>query len=268
MSFSSCTAFTNSVPTSTAYSLGNAFAGGYFYFSKITSAAVYKCNYDPTQSPQNAVSSCTQQTISGLLNPRSMAFSRGKVFITDSNGSSTGQLISCDITPSNGSLTSCNAISTPGITMRIPIGIAINNDYLYMSDFSGNTVYYCSMSGSSISSCSSVTSSSRFVNAKQIAIYNDYAYIVNASPSTPGAVTSCYISNGSFSISDCQQALGSSGFTSPQSIAIYNGNAYITDLTNATNHITVCTSVANGIISGCQNTSGASVTSPASISIF
>lgn len=261
-SFTSCTASSHA-PTSVAYSIGNVFFGGYFYFlttGGLGQNNVYKCNYDPTQSAANAISSCTIQSIS-LQGPRSIAFSYNTAFITDSNGS-TGRLISCTVN-TDGSLTGCNPITT-GLTLQIPIGIAINNDYIYISDFRANSVSYCSTS-----SCSSISSSTLFNSPKQIAIYNNYAYITNATNGgTNGAVTSCYISNGSFTNSDCKSALSYSGFTAPQSIFIYNGYAYITDLNGASPPVTVCTSVSNGTISGCSSMGTPSVSTPTSISIF
>ena len=266
-SFTSCTASSHA-PTSVAYSIGNVFFGGYFYFLTTGTGNnnVYKCNYDPTQSAANAISNCTTQSISGgFQGPRSIAFSHNTAFITDSNGS-TGRLISCTVN-TDGSLTGCNPVTT-GLTLQVPIGIAINNDYLYISDFRANSISYCSMSGATISSCTNISTSGIFRSPKQIAIYNNYAYIINsANGGTNGAVTSCNISNGSFSSSDCTSALSYSGFSAPQSIFIYNGYAYITDL-SGTIPVTVCTNVSNGTISDCSSIGTTSVSKPTSISIF
>jgi len=261
---------TGPVSSAASYTLGNSFFGGYFYYSTLT-PAVYKCSYDPTQSASQAISHCSSQTITGLVGPRSIAMSKSTAFITDSNGTSINQLFSCSVDSSNGGLTACSQISVGSVTLNVPIGIAINNDYLYISNFSTvgglYTVDYCALSGSSITGCTSVGASGLFSKPKQITIYNGYAYIVNSLPtSTSGAVTACNISNGSFSSSDCTKALGSSGFNSPQSIAIYNGYAYITDLSSSTPNITVCTSVSGGTISNCSTAT--SLSNLTSISVF
>ncbi|MCD6046438.1 MAG: hypothetical protein K0S08_85 [Gammaproteobacteria bacterium] len=243
-------------PSLKAGSLGNAFNNGYSYFSNNkstspTSFNVSSCSMDPSSSG-TLNTSCTNNSFSLSSGYTLKGIAISGIYAYIINGSSTtdsGQLEVCNISSTDGSLSNCTTAVSSGF--NDPRSITINNGYAYITNNADNTISTCTVSGSTVSNCSSSNPSSKANAPRGITTYDGYLYFINSSSNASGQVASCPINNdgtlGSCSLSGPTSTAGYQGIT------IYNRFAYLVN--SNTNRITKCdVDSTTGTLSNCSST--------------
>lgn len=135
----------------------------------------------------------------GLLAAVNIEFYNQKAYIALQLGDTGGAINSCDI--NQGALTNC--ITQLSFTNRVPLGMAINNNLLYLTDPSNNAVLKCSIdSSNNLSECSTTGSTTLFNYPYGISFYGNQAYIANRSESANSIVKCGLDINGN--LANCQ----------------------------------------------------------------
>lgn len=181
-----------------------------------------------TVDSDNTLSNCTAYNSSAFstsITPMGIAISqRGYIY---SYSVSNSEVFICSIP--NGVLT-CNSVSTgiSGWTGSNNGNVAINNNYLYITNDVANQVAVCQITpstttGETIKNC--VTTGSTFTTPIGLNIYNQYAYISNTDTNSSPSISICPIlSDGTFG--SCSN-YGAPNSNVPTSIQFNNNMAYI-----------------------------------------
>lgn len=204
-------------------------------------------------------------TIDSLFaGPNAIAINNGYAYITGFQlvVGSPNAIYKCDVSPSNGALSSCALTFSTGTSTSI-YGIALNYKYAYIT-LADSSVAKCDVSATTgtISNCQPAASGPQFATSTGIVISNGYAYVVNTPSSGTGTVIPCQV-DGTNGDLNCSTATGN-GFASPQGISINNAWAYITNVQG--NNISLCSAATPGSLTN-TCTTPTSVTSPAGIAI-
>jgi hypothetical protein len=120
----------------------------------------------------------------------------------------------------------------------------------FIVNTSGNSVVSCTVSGLTISSCSTPFTGGTFNQPFAIAISGSTAYITNIGTAGAGSnsIVACTISGGV--VVSCGTPFIHMAIYDSRGIAIYNSNAYILSQGDS-GDVVVCSISSPGVLSGC-----------------
>ena len=227
----------------------------YAYIANRAINTVTQC----TVGAAGALTSCaTELTLPSDTNPYAVAASNFIQYTMADASLGSEKSRYCPIIPSTGAFDTGNCISLSSLS-HVPMSIAFNNKYAYITGQDTNTVYYYSVSpvftaSSAVQLNNIGTTGSGLDTPGGIAINNGYAYITGDTSAT--TVTKCNVSNATGAFSNCgPTGSGSSGLNNSDGIAIYNGYAYVTSRSNFVAYCAV--NSTSGALTNCTSTGSA-----------
>lgn len=161
------------------------------------------------------------------------------------NEGSLNRISKCNVSSVDGTLSNCD---TTGGTFVRPIGVTINNGYIYVTDGSESTLSKCSVSAADGTLSGCVITGSTFNGPGGMTINNGYAYVANLNGNN---VSKCNVSATDGSLDPC--GTFNDNFVQPAGIIFDNNHAYVTN--SGDNTVSKCdVSTSDGALSNCEKT--------------
>lgn len=238
---------------------------GYGYIMNIQKPLASAISMCRISSTDGALEDCSDTANpSNLGSPKNIVFDRGYAYLTGIESATSDRVVKCAVDPATGAL----AVASCTYLLNIPddafndidVGISINNDYSYITDFGNDKIIKCTVTPATGDFTDCADTATGFSGPSGIAFNNAYAYITNKNNNT---VSICAVNPETGALSGCS-ASTETGFNVPTSIAIHKGSAYVVN--QGSHSISQCTIGLNGILQDCDQT--ASITFPRSIAIY
>ena len=150
---------------------------GYFYVTNNSNSSISICKIVTESSIQKL--SCTSGTMTHVSSPKGIAINNGYIYFVNSFVNSTdGAVVSCQIQNNGATLGNCVNTGASTSDFSTPQGIAIYNDYAYITNNGGsgsypkNSITKCQISSpGQLSGCTQVASTTTFGTPIGISIY-------------------------------------------------------------------------------------------------